>query len=248
MKADGLAKHYDALSLDERVRLRLHAFARRDRADWERLDRACPPVQISGYCERLDASDVLTLCALVDLLPKLAKLQMVGAMRPIVEYVEGAARDAAWLAYLDGYHAGWQAAGKRGEPPDVSDDELTAVAERRAPFGDHFSEALDTLAATFAGHARTTRDALAEFAEGELELSLDDLLGAWGKTALPELAAHREALDAAEPDPEGLALSGDVLRLAWRMHGLNDQTAEISDELRERFEAVQRGEHDAAGA
>ncbi len=46
MKADGLAKLYDTLSLDERVRLRLHAFARRDRADWERLDRTCPPTQL----------------------------------------------------------------------------------------------------------------------------------------------------------------------------------------------------------
>ncbi len=70
MKSDGLAKLYDTLTLDERVRLRLHAFARRDRADWERLDRTCAPTQRGRYCERLEASDVLTLCALVDLLPK----------------------------------------------------------------------------------------------------------------------------------------------------------------------------------
>ena len=242
MKADGVAKLYDALTLDERVRLRLHAFARRDRADWERLDRTCPPVQRGAYCERLDASDVLTLCCLVDLLPTLAKLQMVGAMRPLVEFVEGAARDAAWLAYLDGYHAGWRAAGTRGEPPDVADDELAAVAERRGAVGDHVTKALDTLASAFAARARTPRDGLAAFARDELGVPLDVLLGAWGATAIGRLAQHAEALDAAEPAAEELALMGDVLRLAWRRHGLNDPTAEVPDELRERFEAMVRGD------
>ena len=44
-----------------------------------------------------------------------------------------------------------------------------------------------------------------------------------------------------EPDPEALAFNGDVLRLAWRRHGLKDPTAEISDDLRERYESMLRG-------
>ena len=79
MKADGLSKLYDTLSLEERVRLRLHAFARRDRTDWERLDRTCPTQHYRAYCERLEASDVLTLCALVDLLARRA----AGPRRPL---------------------------------------------------------------------------------------------------------------------------------------------------------------------
>ena len=71
-------------------------------------------------------------------------------------------------------------------------------------------------------------------------MPLDVLMGAWGATALDRLAEHAEALDAAEPAAEGLALMGDVLRLAWRRHGLNDPTAEVPDELRERFEAALR--------
>ena len=242
MKADGVAKLYDALTLDERVRLRLHAFARRDRADWERLDRTCPPVQRGAYCARLDASDVLTLCALVDLLPKLAKLQMVGAMRPLVEHLQGATRDAAWMAYLDGYHAAWRSAGTQGEPPDVADEALASAAERRGAVGDVFMKALDALASAFAAQARTPRDGLAAFARDELGVPLDVLLGAWGATAIDRLAEHAEALDAAEPDAEELALMGDVLRLAWRRHGLNDPTAEADDELRERVEAMVRGD------
>ena len=239
MKADGLAKHYDTLSIEELFRLRIRALARGDRADWERLDRAARASGRYGdYCARLEASDVLVLCTLTELLALLAKLRMVGAFRPLVEFLEGAGRDAAWLAFLDGLAVGWKAAGKRGTPPDVSDDDLTAVADRRFPIGTRFSEVLDTLAADFAGKARMPRDALAAFAETELGLSLDDLLGAWGSPALPELADHRDALDAAEPDAEGLALAGDVLRLAWRRHGLNDPTAEIDDALRERFEAA----------
>ena len=82
MKSDGLSKLYDTLTLDERFRLRLRAFARRDMTDCERLDRTCPSTQYKEYCDRIEASDVLTLCILVELLPKLAKLRMVDAFRP----------------------------------------------------------------------------------------------------------------------------------------------------------------------
>jgi hypothetical protein len=68
-----------------------------------------------------------------------------------------------------------------------------------------------------------------------LGVSLEDLLGAWARPALDELAEHQAALEAAEPDAEGLELLGDVLRLAWRRHGLNDPTAEVDDELRAKL-------------
>jgi hypothetical protein len=52
--------------------------------------------------------------------------------------------------------------------------------------------------------------------------------------------APRNVLDAAQPDAEGLELLGDVLRLAWRWHGLNDPAAEADDQLRTRIEAAER--------
>ena len=52
--------------------------------DCRRLDRSCPGLQFRDYCDRLEASDVLTLCTLAELLPKLAKLRMLGALRPLV--------------------------------------------------------------------------------------------------------------------------------------------------------------------
>ena len=87
-------------------------------------------------------------------------------------------------------------------------------------------------------------DALAAFAQDELGLSLDALLGAWGGAALDTLAEHAEALDAAEPDGEELALLGQVLGIAWRRQGLNDRTVEVDDELRARSEAAQWRTHD----
>ncbi len=45
------------------------------------------------------------------------------------------------------------------------------------------------------------------------------------------LAEHAEALDAAEADSEGLELLRDVLRVAWRMHELDDTNANM-EELR----------------
>jgi hypothetical protein len=245
MKSDGVSKLYDRLSIEERFRLRIRALAPGDRADWERLDRTCPLLQYQAYCARLEASDVLTLCALVDILPKLVKLQMVGATRSLVEHLEGAGRDVAWLGYLDGYAAGWKAAGKRSDPPKIAEEDLTAVAERRYAVGTRFSETLGALGSTLAARARTPRDGLAAFAEQELGLTLDDLLGAWGKNALAQLAEHADALDAAEPDTDELALMGDVLRLAWRRHGLSDPSAEIDDELRARYESLERRAHDA---
>ncbi len=238
MKGDGLAKHYDKLSLDEQFRLRLHALARQDLADCERLDRACPARHYREYCARLEASDVLTLGTLLELMPKLAKLQMVDAFRPLVEYLETAAADAAWLGYLDGYAAGWKAAGKRGEPPEVSEDELSAASERGCPLTSRFSDLLDQVAGALAASARTPRDGLAAFCRDELGVPLDVLLGAWGRQALPILAEHAEALDAAEPDPDELALLTRVLALAWRRHGLGDPTAEPDDELRAAAEAL----------
>ena len=75
-------------------------------------------------------------------------------------------------------------------------------------------------------------------------LSLDALLGAWGRTALDTLAEHADALDAAEPDAEGLELLMRVLGVAWRRHGLNDPTAEMDDDLRAAYEAAERRAHD----
>jgi len=248
MKGDGLAKLYDTLTVDELFRLRLKAWSRRDDVDCDRLDRAAMLRQYGAYCSRVEASEVLTLSVIAELLPKLAKLQMVGALAPIVGFLEGAAEDAAWMAYLDGYAAGWKAAGKRGEPPDVADSDLTAAAGRAYSLGGRCSQALDGLASDLAGLARTPRDALAAFAADDLGVSIDDLMGAWASPALASLAAHRDALEAAEADGEGVELLRDVLRLAWRRHGLGDPDAEIDDELRGRAEAALRRAHDADGA
>ena len=81
-------------------------------------------------------------------------------------------------------------------------------------------------------------------ARDELGLSPDGLLDAWGRPALDTLAEHAEALDAAEPDPEGLELLMRVLGVAWRRHSLNDPTAEVDDDPRAAYEAAQRRAHD----
>ena len=240
MKADGLAKLYDKLSLDELFRLRLAAMARGDHDDCDRLDRACLLGEYGAYRERLAAAEVLTLCTMVELGQKLAKLQMLDAVRPVVELLEGAASDAAWMGYLDGRADGWKAAGKRGEPPAVSDVKLTEASERAYGRGNRLSGMLERASVDLAGLARTPRDALAAFAKTEMGVALADLLGAWAPGAVETLADHAEALDAAEPDSERLDVFGEVLRRAWRRHGLNDPDAEMDDELRARIEGALR--------
>src|SRR3982751_544533 len=98
---------------------------------------------------------------------------------------------------VGGVGEGGRRAGKRGDPPSMSDDELTAAAARAYSLGARFSEAPDRIAAHLAGLARAPREALAAVSEGELGLSLSDLLGARARPALDELAEHRDALGAA---------------------------------------------------
>jgi hypothetical protein len=172
------------------------------------------------------------------MLPKLGKLQMVGALRPVLDYLKAVGHDAGWRGYLDGYAAGWKAAGKRREPPDISDDDLEAAADRAYTVGTDFGDVMDQIAESLAASARTTRDGLAKFAENELGLTLDVLLGAWGGQSLAMVAEHSEALDAAEPDAENLALFARTLDVAWRRHGLMDPTAEPDTELRAAVKAA----------
>ena len=240
MKTDGLAKLYDQLTLEERFRLRIRALARGDKADCERLDRACPDREYRAYCDRVDTSGELVLLTLIELMPQLAKLRMLGALGPLVEYLEAAARDAAIGGYLEGLEAGWRSAGKRGDPPDVTDAELSAAAGRSYRQGRYFSDVLESLATDLAGSARVPRDGLAAFAEAELGLTFEDLIAAWAGPAAEEIGVHTEALDAAEADAEDLALLRDVLRVVWRREGLGDLTAEPDDELRARMEAAER--------
>lgn len=246
MKGNGLSKLYDQLTIDERIRLRVRALARGDHVDGQRLDRACPYPDYRDYCARLDAADALTLRCLVELLPKLAKLRMVDAIQPVVAYLEACAADAAAMAYLDGLAAGWRRAGKRGRAPEVADAELEAAITRAYTLGGRFSELLDRVAATIARSARTSRDGLAAFAEAELGLAMADLLGAYATPVLGVLAEHQAALDAAESDAEGTELLRDVLRVAWRRHGLGDASAEPDDELRAQVEAVEQRAEEAA--
>lgn len=249
MKGDGLVKLYDTLSTDELFRLRIRAMARGDRADCDRLDRVAMLRQYRAYCARLDASEVLTLCVLVELGQKLAKLEMLNGVVPLVELLEGAASDAAWLGYLDGYAAGWKAAGKRGQAPAVSDEKLMGASERAYGRGSRISATLAATVSLLAGKSRTPRDALAALAEHDLGVSLDDLLNAWAPGASETVAEHAEILEDAEADAAGIELHVEVLRRAWRRHALEDPTAEMDDALRERVDATLRGgAHDALDA
>ena len=143
------------------------------------------------------------------------------------------------MGYLDGYMTGWRGAGRAGDPPDVSDDELTAASARAYRLTVRFSALLDQIAADIAASARSPRDSFAAFAQDTLGLSPDVLLGAWGPQAQAILAEFSDALDAAEPNADEQALSARVLDLAWRRHGLMDPTAEADDDLKAAIAAYE---------
>ena len=218
MNSDGLTKLYDTLTADERFRLRIRAIARGDTANVDRLDRACPRKSYealdSAYTDRLDASDTLTLCVLVEVLPKLSQLRMLSAVRQMLPSLVARATDAASMAYISGHQSGiraaWSAAGKRGAPPElpVEDDEVDAAIGDPDDLVATLARVLDGVAEKLAAEARTPRDALADFCREELGLSVEDLLGAWAQPALAVLEEHRDALDAAEVDAASREMLG----------------------------------------
>ena len=131
-----MQKLYDQFTPDERFRLAVQALAREDRAEVDRLGRACPWTTHSTYAERLEASEYLTLAVMLELLPKLAKLRMIEAFRLFGAYLENLAENAVTMAYLDGFEAGaraaWARGGRTGRMPKIRADEaeLGAAAER----------------------------------------------------------------------------------------------------------------------
>ena len=241
MKTHALARLYDRLEPDERFRLVVQALARGDRAEADRLGRACPvkryAISDPRYADRLELSDELTLVVLLELVPKLTKLRMVEVFRMLSDFLGELDEHTAMLAYVEGLEAGWRAAGGEGErPPEaMAEGALDRLVARGADVRAHYQRMCDGLAAELAADARPARDGFAAFCRDELGLEPEALIAAWMRPALALLEEHRAALDAAECDPEARDALATVLGVAWRRRALGDSTAEVDPDLRERL-------------
>jgi hypothetical protein len=134
MNRKGLGKLYDRLTPEERFRLDVEAMARGDEEESRRLTDTCPRrsyvMNDGGFAGRWDGAIQMSMVALLDLGPVIAKLRMIAAFRAVFPYCRTLAQDDAHFAYFDGHEAGsrhaWEGAGMDGEPPGWEDDEGTA--------------------------------------------------------------------------------------------------------------------------
>lgn len=228
MRTSGVARHYDALTPDERLGAVLRAVARGDNAEARRLGAACPKKQYAmsdaAYADRLDLSLELTLVLLVDLAGRLGKLHMVGVTRSLLDAAGDRAADLALGAYergfADGARADRNAAGRPPRVPELGLREAEGAARRLEAT---FAGIVDGLEAALAAHARGPLDGFGRFARRAWGVGPEVPLAAWAGRVLELLEQHRPALDGAEPDAQEVAQLAEALTTVWRARlGLGD--------------------------
>jgi hypothetical protein len=125
MSRNGLRRHYDRLTPEERFRLDVLAMARGDEAESERLVGSCPKLSYRmndrAFVGRWTGAMDITLRTYIPLEKLLSNLQMIDAIRQLVPYAQALSRSVATETYFIGHHHGslqaWAEAGEVGRPP-----------------------------------------------------------------------------------------------------------------------------------
>jgi hypothetical protein len=188
---NGLHRHYDRLTAEERFRLDVLAMARGDMWESERLVGSCPRATYTmterGFGGRWSGATEITLRIYIPLGEQLAKLQMVDAFREMVPYQRTLSSNIAFDAYFTGHKSGshhaWNYAGKTGYPPawpegddpadiwEPDEDEQDPAIERDEEeleatverFGNFLPEVLDRMERELATSAYSLWEGFAAF-------------------------------------------------------------------------------------
>ena len=235
-----LGKLYDRLTPEERFTLDIEAMARGDSEESRRLVDTCPrrtytmtDVRFAG---RWDGAIQITMAALLDLRPAIAKLRMIEAWRAMMPYLLHVWGLDTEQAYFDGHAAGsrhaWRVARKRGEPPGwEKDDEAAecntdpAIAEDLEKWAAKMEEIDEKLAGMherlereIAGEALAVWVAFSGLCGEEMGSSAEKVLGATFKPALEDVAVLEDACErlGVEPDQAEVEECRDALAAHWR--------------------------------
>jgi hypothetical protein len=240
MKRKGLDKLYDRLTPEERFRLDVEAMARSDEEESRRLTDTCPRrnyiMNDVGFAGRWDGAIQISMVALLDLGPVVAKLRLTDAFRAVLPYCRTLAQNDAHFAYFDGHEAGsrhaWKRAGMEREPPGWEDDD-EAAEENADPAMDEDLEKtslrveessglipglLARLERELAEEAMAVWVAYTRFCEEEMELGADKVLKATFKPALQNVRFLEELADrlGLEPEPATVEEYRAALAEGWR--------------------------------
>jgi hypothetical protein len=243
VRKDRLGKLYDRFQPEERFRLTLEALARGDEGEADRLSESCPrrtyTMNDLAYGDKIRAGLQITMVVCLDLGPRLAKLQMLDALRVTGPYLRTVWKNEAYSAYFDGHRSGnlhaWRAAGMEADPPGWKDWEeaekpdeeacdpavegdLENIGARVKETTALISERLDKLEREFLVEVRTVWEAFAGFCEEELGFGPETLFKAYFEPMLEqieELKALMGKPDAPGPDPQRLSEYREAMSSAW---------------------------------
>jgi hypothetical protein len=234
----GLGRLYDRLTPEERFRLDVLALARGDEVESERLTATCPRRDYTmndwGFVGRWEAARDLSMCAYVDVVRRLDKIEMIAAFRGLFPYLSTIWQDDVHWAYFDGHMAGSRHAsnrsGKVGEPPGWEADEEEAernadsamYEDLRKRAGDgmyaRLEETLEEMERELVREALTAWLGFARFCAQEMGLEAEKLLEALGRPFaegvrdLGELSVRHEVEAEAKGAEEYLA----IMKEKWR--------------------------------
>ena len=233
MRKDTLEKLYDRLTPEERFRLVIEAETRGDEEEFGRLVRSAPRYTYTeadpAYTNLVRASQTVTWAVCLDLVPRLAKMQMIAAFRETLTLTYNACENKAIDAYLGGHKAGsrraWEAAGKMGDPPGWGEEEeedpeieeaLDQVAEYIQGASQRLTGFLKDLELKTASEARAQWEAFSNFSREELGLEPKKLVKFWFEAALSEIEELEALTEDVELDREKVEESEGYIRDGWR--------------------------------
>ena len=126
MSKNGLHRHYDRFTPEERFRLDVLAMARGDERESEKLTNTCPKRSYTmndyAFVRRWETARELAYLVHMDYGRCQDKIQMIRAFRVVFPYLRTVWENDTLEAYLDGHHAGsrhaWTVVGAGGSRPD----------------------------------------------------------------------------------------------------------------------------------
>jgi hypothetical protein len=226
VRGDRLDRYYDLLGPLERFRLVVAAQARDDEPELDRLLRTCAREHYSlpdpVFGDRVEFSRVVVLVLIADLLPVLAKRELLETLtRPVgpkhsslgfAALSIGQAIDAAAFAAVQVL---------RVDDEEQQDEVFERVAAAGEPAVKRFLDRLDELEQKLQRDAASQVQGFARFCRDELEL--DPLLLCRAFAA--PLADEVEPLLELEADDEAARAYAETLTTIWRRRlGLPDRT------------------------
>jgi hypothetical protein len=124
---DTITKLYPSLTGQERFQLALRATADGNNEERERLVRTCPKknytMNEAAFIDRIEAAETLTLAFSLDLAERHGRLQLVVAVQKFLPHIVEKLMLQGYLGMDRCYESGWLAAGGKGPPPDMEENE-----------------------------------------------------------------------------------------------------------------------------